>query len=84
MKFDSQNALKKNVFAILTMWGLSPSQASVALGLRGNWLSDLFRRDRRSISLSRLDSVADYLGVDPSVLIDSGGFDAPDRPKNKT
>ncbi len=84
MKFDSQGTLKRNVFAILTMWGLTPSQASSALGLRGNWLSDLFRRDRRSISLSRLDAVAEYLGVEPAVLIDSGMNHVPDKPENKT
>jgi hypothetical protein len=84
MGHDSQAQLKRNVYALLRMWGLTPSAASIACGQRGSWISEVFRKDRRSISLSRLDALAEYLGIEPAVLIGEGGLPPVESPEKKS
>jgi hypothetical protein len=58
---------------------MTPHSASIHFGLRGSWISDLFRKDRGSITLGRLDELADYLGERPRDLIDSSGHPPPKK-----
>ncbi|MHC4644299.1 MAG: helix-turn-helix domain-containing protein [Planctomycetota bacterium] len=69
LQHNSMQALKKNVYALLRMWGMTAHKASLAMGERGSFITEIFRSDRGSITLGRLDELAEYLNVPPDMLI---------------
>jgi hypothetical protein len=84
MREHPDQVLRDNINALLTYWGMSRRSASMLMGPRENWLTDIMRSDRPSMLLSSLSDLVLRLST-PELPLTCAGMITPGyRPWEET
>ncbi len=84
MRENPDQILRDNVNELLTHWGMSRRAASMLLGPRASWLTDILRSDRPSMLLSSLADLTLRLSTPDLELTCAGMLTPKYRPWEKS